>query len=649
MKIIDNNILYIKKGQQISQEEMKKLIIMINEQSKENDTFISFDDKANAELKKGASINDDGNREKFEQTQTEDVKLKQYNPNSLKLIKSRLKFSDSLKMGASSLKNKVGKLIFTIILSFLAFTVFGVVDALSCWNRGESVYQAMEMTGQQNVVMKGMKKGEGMMALPSSAAIKQSDIDDLKAKFPEYVVKPVIGTNGYSLWIDGYNFTESRNPLYQTYISGLVSFDEAEFAKMKFEFVGSNSRLPETRDEVCISNQMMKAIVKRAVKYDDDSTITGFDMFSDAKPLLIDNDFGIDLKGANKYGGKLRVVGVVDDKTDLSKYENMNQDDLVNDWKIEEYFKNSLVRFMYIHKDVYNDKLGESYVDEYYYIYIGGKTNDYMYSSKDYMYGVNERLDEYIFNAEYYLSENSKWFWYDGWRYQKYTEAQMISIYGSGNYQPYQEMSASERKNVYASNITYVKGGFESRYQDGEFKLGKNEVLVSESYLSGRFEDWQSMIDNGLKMQFCTDYENLDSSVLDLTIVGVMNVSSEQMIFADSQAKEIRDELYGGYQLAVTRLNGTSTDAEFIQYLETWNDRGFRMSVQNSSTAMLDMMEEILIMMTSVFVWIAVGFAVFAALLLMNFISTSINYKKREIGVLRALGARGSDIFGIFL
>ena len=131
---------------------------MINEQSKENDTFISFDDKANAELKKGASINDDGNREKFEQTQTEDVKLKQYNPNSLKLIKSRLKFSDSLKMGASSLKNKVGKLIFTVILSFLAFTVFGVVDALSCWNRGESVYQAMEMTGQQNVVMKGMKK-----------------------------------------------------------------------------------------------------------------------------------------------------------------------------------------------------------------------------------------------------------------------------------------------------------------------------------------------------------------------------------------------------------------------------------------------------------------------------------------------------------
>ena len=63
---------------------------------------------------------------------------------------------------------------------------------------------------------------------------------------------------------------------------------------------------------------------------------------------------------------------------------------------------------------------------------------------------------------------------------------------------------------------------------------------------------------------------------------------------------------------------------------------------------MLDMLEEILLLMTSVFVWVALGFAVFASLMLMNFISTSIAYKKREIGVLRALGARGSDIFGIF-
>ena len=49
-----------------------------------------------------------------------------------------------------------------------------------------------------------------------------------------------------------------------------------------------------------------------------------------------------------------------------------------------------------------------------------------------------------------------------------------------------------------------------------------------------------------------------------------------------------------------------------------------------------------------VILYIAIGFAFFASLLLMNFISTSISYKRREIGILRALGARGADVFKIF-
>ena len=49
-----------------------------------------------------------------------------------------------------------------------------------------------------------------------------------------------------------------------------------------------------------------------------------------------------------------------------------------------------------------------------------------------------------------------------------------------------------------------------------------------------------------------------------------------------------------------------------------------------------------------IFLWIGVGFAVFSGLLLMNFIAISISYKKREIGILRAVGARSSDVFKIF-
>ena len=46
---------------------------------------------------------------------------------------------------------------------------------------------------------------------------------------------------------------------------------------------------------------------------------------------------------------------------------------------------------------------------------------------------------------------------------------------------------------------------------------------------------------------------------------------------------------------------------------------------------------------------VAVVLAIFAALLLFNFISASINAKKKDIGILRAVGATGFDVYKIFM
>ncbi|MBQ8425626.1 MAG: ABC transporter ATP-binding protein [Clostridia bacterium] len=188
VKIIDDSILYIKKGQKITDAQLKQISDFVVQKSQQSDTFISFSEDANEKLKESANINEEGNREKFVETEKDDINLKQYNPNSLKLIKSRLKFTDSFKIGTSSLKHKVGRLIFTILLSFFAFTVFGVVDALSCWNRSASVYQALELTHQKYVALsKRIKTDNGYRG----GSVKQKDIEKLKEKFPNYTFKGV--------------------------------------------------------------------------------------------------------------------------------------------------------------------------------------------------------------------------------------------------------------------------------------------------------------------------------------------------------------------------------------------------------------------------------------------------------------------------
>jgi ABC-type lipoprotein release transport system permease subunit len=59
----------------------------------------------------------------------------------------------------------------------------------------------------------------------------------------------------------------------------------------------------------------------------------------------------------------------------------------------------------------------------------------------------------------------------------------------------------------------------------------------------------------------------------------------------------------------------------------------------------LDVVFEVL---EKVFFWIGLVFVIFASLLFSNFIGISISYKKEQIGILRAIGSRGNDVFRIF-
>ncbi|MBQ8425967.1 MAG: FtsX-like permease family protein, partial [Clostridia bacterium] len=132
------------------------------------------------------------------------------------------------------------------------------------------------------------------------------------------------------------------------------------------------------------------------------------------------------------------------------------------------------------------------------------------------------------------------------------------------------------------------------------------------------------------------------------TVVGAVNSRYTTRIYVSKSTYNNNImPLFEGYSYIISNLTGN--DEAFIKYCETYNDEGVKFIVQNSATSILDMLEDVIVYTAKIFLYIAIGFALFASFLLMNFISTSIAHKKREIGVLRALGARGSDIFGIFL
>ena len=68
-------------------------------------------------------------------------------------------------------------------------------------------------------------------------------------------------------------------------------------------------------------------------------------------------------------------------------------------------------------------------------------------------------------------------------------------------------------------------------------------------------------------------------------------------------------------------------------------------SVNNGATSLISSLSNIL---GKVLLVVSIVFMVFSALLLMNFISFSVANKKKQIGILRAIGARSFDVFKIF-
>lgn len=138
----------------------------------------------------------------------------------------------------------------------------------------------------------------------------------------------------------------------------------------------------------------------------------------------------------------------------------------------------------------------------------------------------------------------------------------------------------------------------------------------------------------------------------DARVVGFTTEPGVKVVVGDEIFALLVDELsMGDYSYVVapmpTDRAGVRSIAEF-SYTNSHYDEMARFSLENSVTYELEMIDEALLIMGQVFLYVGLGFAIFASLMLSNFIATSISYKKQDIGILRAIGSRSRDVFMIF-
>jgi len=199
-------------------------------------------------------------------------------------------------------------------------------------------------------------------------------------------------------------------------------------------------------------------------------------------------------------------------------------------------------------------------------------------------------------------------------------------------------------------------------WTDGEKKeLGDKEIIVTFSSLnidSIENTDITSVADNlkdiNLKL-WINGYDGSYEVYDGYKIVGIVKDDSiyaktSSFIVSDTnRVNELTDpKQIGEYNYVVGVMPQTKADVMKVVSYSYRENSDIRYEIQNSTTYELDTVNTILKKLAKVFMYIGIGFAVFATVMLANFIATSVAHKKQEIGILRAIGSRSNDVFRIF-
>ncbi|MDR3263539.1 MAG: ATP-binding cassette domain-containing protein, partial [Clostridiales bacterium] len=191
------------------------------------------------------------------------------------------------------------------------------------------------------------------------------------------------------------------------------------------------------------------------------------------------------------------------------------------------------------------------------------------------------------------------------------------------------------------------------KYADGHnanTSLIDNEIVISYSVLNdilGSYDDFDDIEESflsGLSLGITLFDIERNPVAQNVKIAAVFDDTSMPDLKYAAAVTPAMKEIYTRDSLIVANLfipldGKKSADAKLLSYLEERN-----IEYTTYATGELKMMDTLFKMLTQILDGVSLIMFLFVLILLYNFIASSINSKKKEIGILRAIGARGKDI-----
>ena len=555
---------------------------------------------------------------------TDESKIKLQDSSAFKLIKSKLPLKNAFKIGGSSLKHKKFRLVITILLSCISFGLFGLADTFGAYDHINTCTNSLTDSGVDYVsVAKARKIGSGEHGYwrEHGFYLSQQELDGIKKQTNVQmhgIYQPYNSNLDFTGNIDSsVKLSETEFSIYNAVFSGFADINEDIINGMGFKVLAG--ALPDgNKDEIAISEYMYE-IFKKA-KYTDGTTKIKNEKGEEVLKYYEVNDY-LDILGKyiNINGKNYWITAIIDTNFDLERYIPLTEK-AENKTKAESLVDYILYsEFNYASSYSYAGVImtGEGFVDRL--IAAEPKISNI---TKGYLsfYGDNYSVDSnYI--ARLSDMTNEKIIWVDG-KKDTLGEKEIIATIDAVHIFEYDEKSSGN----YETD--------EQRYT-AMFKNAK-PLSAFKDYFFAKSEEERYINEEGYKVVGFIINDEKTTKI------------ASTVICSDNLYNEFADGVESKYSFAVGSMPTEKEDIKTLVGHCYAEDTNTRYPIQNSVTYELDSINDVLKEAAKIFLYIGLGFALFASLMLSNFIGTSISYKKQEIGILRAIGSRSNDVFRIF-
>lgn len=662
------NIICVKSGAELNDNDFEEIKGFLKKSS--GDVIIASGEKEVTDFKKQNRITEEGSRKIFKASTEESPK--NYKPEDCKLIPSTLPLKHAIKMGLSSLKGKPFRLAFTAILCIAAFTLFGLLSTVSLYSKKATFEQSISNSDQTTICLNKEysvevsayqdKEYKGKYSENYKSAFTDNEIKALKKEYGNSVFGGIEVSNTYvvyttnsAYWHNKLNVVASMskdNPLYKT-IKG---------------------QYPQKADEICISSYAAEVLFN-CKTYNEGRKILSFKKVEDV--------IGEKISVTGKY---YKITGIFDSGKIPENFEELKQEykstaDKSLLYELETFLQEGLHFVAFLSEDAIKsiaaDKSRDSF-ERYYYQSMAAEVNTvgktYLPKSTNANYvGISKKPQgikiNYLNEGKTELKENEI-ILYEDMFYQSVSKlygAKKRAAKDSAKAKAYGEIAALcdclEEGGVWDysnSSNPFIEYTNEQKEQNLQKVLTALKTDKAELTLSARIFD---------KEVYEPSTDKMTLKVIGLWTADIMTQKDKTVYVSDSFEKSLwkkqksKLDFYEEYKTKYIPsaiafyteifLPYDHSDLQTEKYgkifaNEKYSEDDSIITLTGNFAENLEAVDYTVKQLSRVFLLSGIALAVFAALLLSNFISVSIYSKNKEIGILRAVGAKGSDVFKIF-